>query len=56
MRPAFAGQTLAAAVFGLTVVTWIAIETVQAFRQRGSATKSDRNSLLILRVCIVGGA
>jgi protein-S-isoprenylcysteine O-methyltransferase Ste14 len=55
MRPAFAGQPLAAAVFGFTLVMWVAIETVQAFRRRASATNSDRNSLLFLRVCIVGG-
>jgi protein-S-isoprenylcysteine O-methyltransferase Ste14 len=55
MRPVFAGDPLETALFGLTVVVWIAAETVQALHRRANGANRDRYSLLVVRVCLVAG-
>lgn len=56
MRPAFAGDPVASALFGLTVVAWVAFEARQALRHRSGATSGDRGSLMVVRACAVVAA
>jgi len=55
MTPAFAAQPLANAFFYCTIVLWMVIEVRQALNRRANAANIDRNSLMVLRVCIVVG-
>jgi protein-S-isoprenylcysteine O-methyltransferase Ste14 len=55
MRPAFAGEPVANALFVATVLVGVVGELQQAVRRRSDAVKSDRCSLLILRACIAAG-
>lgn len=56
MRPAFAGHTIASAIFFATVLVWIALEIRQGLNRRAGATTTDRGSLNLLRALGFGGA
>jgi protein-S-isoprenylcysteine O-methyltransferase Ste14 len=55
MRPAFAVEPLANALFVFTSLVWAIGELQQAVRRRSDAAKNDRYSLVTLRVCIGAG-
>jgi protein-S-isoprenylcysteine O-methyltransferase Ste14 len=53
--PTFLNQPVLAAVFAATLGVWGLVELRQASRGRAEATKADRYSLLVLRVCFAIG-
>jgi protein-S-isoprenylcysteine O-methyltransferase Ste14 len=56
MRPFFGGHPVAMALFGGTAAVWIVLELRQALRRRTEATRTDRGSLVVVRLCVVAGA
>jgi protein-S-isoprenylcysteine O-methyltransferase Ste14 len=55
MRPAYVANPVANVLFVITMVVWFLSELRQALRRRSNAATTDRNSLLLLRVCITLG-
>src|SRR5262249_37436528 len=56
MRPAFVGHPVAMALFGGTAAVWIVLELRQVLRRRTEATRTDRGSLVVVRLCVAAGA
>lgn len=56
MRPAFASDPVAAAIFFSTLGIWVVTEARQALNRRAEATIQDRDSLLTVRLAGAGGA
>ena len=56
MTPAFGGHPVAMALFGGTAAVWIGLEVRQALRRRADATRTDRGSLVVVRLCVAAGA
>ena len=55
MRPAFAGHPIAETLLLLSLAVWFVFEGRQALQRRTEATDSDRGSLMVLRIAIIGG-
>lgn len=56
MRPAFASDPVAAAIFFSTLGIWVVSEARQALNRRAEATIQDRDSLLAVRLAGATGA
>lgn len=56
MRPAFAGNSIAATISAVTLIVWVALEVRQGLRRRAGATNTDRGSLMAVRVGAIAGA
>lgn len=56
MRPAFAGNSIAATISAVTLIVWVALEVRQGLRRRAGATNTDRGSLMAVRVAAIAGA
>jgi len=55
VRPAFAGHPIAETLLLLSLAFWFVFEGRQALQRRTEATDSDRGSLMVLRIAIIGG-
>jgi protein-S-isoprenylcysteine O-methyltransferase Ste14 len=55
MRPAFAGQPLAMALFFATIAVWAVFEARQGLRRRPGATREDRGSIVVMRLLMSAG-
>ena len=56
VRLAFAGHSVATAIFAATLVVWAVIEVRQGLRRRPGATNTDRGSLNLLRLVAIVAA